>query len=155
MLYYDYRASAAGVGHATLTTQADILGRASAPALSFDDRKTALDNLKVLNARPEITASGDLYRQGQAVRQLLRARRWPARACRRPAAGRRLPDRPARACRSSSASSTTAKSLGTVYLRASHHLPERLRDYVMIMAAVMAASLLVAVGLSYRAGTRR
>src|SRR5438045_4388443 len=37
-----------------LTTQAELLGRASAPALQFDDPKFARENLALLKVRPKI-----------------------------------------------------------------------------------------------------
>lgn len=40
-----------------LRTQAEILGRATAPALAFGDRKEALKDLSVLHARPDILAA--------------------------------------------------------------------------------------------------
>src|SRR6185295_14484995 len=40
-----------------LMTQADILGRASAPALAFDDPRAARENLSLLKARPQISAA--------------------------------------------------------------------------------------------------
>ena len=36
-----------------LTTQADLVARSSAPALAFDDAKTAHDNLAPLRLRPQ------------------------------------------------------------------------------------------------------
>ena len=43
-----------------LVTQADILGLASAPALSFDDPESAQQNLALLRIRPKISA-GAIY----------------------------------------------------------------------------------------------
>src|SRR6266702_4683257 len=40
-----------------LLTQADLLGLATAPALSFNDPKTARENLALLKARPNITGA--------------------------------------------------------------------------------------------------
>src|SRR5205085_1248767 len=40
-----------------LSTQADLIGRASIPALQFDDRNFARNNLALLEVRPQITAA--------------------------------------------------------------------------------------------------
>ena len=40
-----------------LVTQAEILGKASAAALEFDDPKAALETLALLQARPAISAA--------------------------------------------------------------------------------------------------
>ena len=40
-----------------LVTQAEIIGKTSAPALSFDDPKAARENLSVLRLRPLVTAA--------------------------------------------------------------------------------------------------
>jgi hypothetical protein len=40
-----------------LTTQADIIAGASAPALAFNDARTAQQNLTMLRARPQILAA--------------------------------------------------------------------------------------------------
>jgi signal transduction histidine kinase len=59
LLIYDARAyRAAWV--TDLATQADILARASAPALVFHDPKSARENLSLLNVRPNILA-GAIY----------------------------------------------------------------------------------------------
>ncbi|MEA3155782.1 MAG: hypothetical protein QOK44_3371, partial [Betaproteobacteria bacterium] len=42
---------------ADLTTQAEILGRSSVPALAFDDPRAARENLDLLKVRPSIVAA--------------------------------------------------------------------------------------------------
>ena len=56
LVFYDTRAYRAA-GAADLLTQAEILGRASAPALIFDDPKSAHEYLTLLRAKPEIAAA--------------------------------------------------------------------------------------------------
>ena len=51
LVIYDLRAYRKA-GISDLVTQAEILGRASAPALSFDDSKAAGENLQLLKANP-------------------------------------------------------------------------------------------------------
>jgi hypothetical protein len=66
MLVFDLRTYRdAWVGD--LFAQADLIGRASAPALAFDDEKVARENLSLLKDRPKVTAaaiytgSGELF----------------------------------------------------------------------------------------------
>src|SRR5688572_9732872 len=56
MVIYDLRACHQSWVN-DLMTQADILGRASAPALAFDDPRAAEENLALLKARPQISAA--------------------------------------------------------------------------------------------------
>ena len=66
LLFYDARSyQERWIGD--LAAQADILARASAPALAFNDEKAASENLSLLRLRPGIlagaiyTADGDLF----------------------------------------------------------------------------------------------
>ena len=52
---------------ADLTTQANLVGRASAPALAFDDSLAAAKNLELLAVRPRIVAAALYARQGGLV----------------------------------------------------------------------------------------
>src|SRR5688572_1722019 len=56
LVFYDLRAYREG-GMRDLSTQAEILGRASAPALAFDDPKAAGEYLRLLKAKPEIAVA--------------------------------------------------------------------------------------------------
>ncbi len=40
-----------------MVSQADLIGRASAPALAFDDERVARENLSLLKGRPKISAA--------------------------------------------------------------------------------------------------
>ena len=129
-----------------LMTQADILGLTSNAALSFDDRKAAVENLAVLKLRPQIssaalyTARGALFasysRDGMADPQIPK---FPAtdgfhiQGDEMVVFKRIIDDK---------------EIIGTVYLRARYELFERVRSYVSILAAVMVFSLLVALLLS-------
>ncbi len=42
---------------ADLTTQAELLGRTSAPALTFDDARVAKENLDLLRFRPKVRSA--------------------------------------------------------------------------------------------------
>jgi len=134
-----------------LVTQADILGRASAPALSFDDPKAAQENLALLKARPGITAAAIYTAKGGLFASYVRNN----------GADPKFPSLP-----EADGSRVEGKELivfkrivendeilGTVYLRAHYQLFERFKDYLGILSVVMVASLLVAVLLSARLNT--
>src|SRR5580658_2535839 len=56
MMVYDLRSYQKGLV-TDMLTQADLLGRAGAPALEFDDHKSAQQALQLLKARPQISAA--------------------------------------------------------------------------------------------------
>jgi signal transduction histidine kinase/CheY-like chemotaxis protein len=131
-----------------LTTQADILGKASEAALDFDDPAAATETLGALRLRPQVSAgaiydrTGRLfasYTAGQSARTDLPAHAEPA--------GHRIegdqvvvfaPIRQAN------------QQVGTVYLRARYALLDRLQDYLLLTLLAVAASLLVAALVAYR-----
>lgn len=131
-----------------LQTQADIIARATAPALSFDDPKTANENLSMLKLRPQITA-GAVYRNNHS---LFAAYMQPSEA----SVG--LP----RDVHSNGYVISTAKLelyhpirqgdevLGTLYLRADYDIAGRLIDYLMILLGVMVTSLTAAALITAR-----
>ncbi|TWI66157.1 signal transduction histidine kinase [Pseudoduganella lurida] len=112
-----------------MTTQAELLGHMSAPALSFDDRRLAFENLALLRLRPQVNAGaiydakGRLFARYAAYNELAGV---PA------AAGpegfriehgklqlfKRIED--------------NGELLGTVYLRANYEVLARFLDYVLI-----------------------
>ncbi len=131
---------------ADLSTQADILGLASAPALSFQDPKTAEENLALLSVRPHVaaaaiyTADGRLfasYRRDSADATPLPPRPGPA--------GHQVGVREISLFRPIV---TPDEQLGWVYLRARYDLTGRLLSYLAIVGAVMLASLTVAALMS-------
>ena len=128
-----------------LETQAQLLARATAPALAFGDARSAREYLALLRARPEIVAAaiydagGDLYATYT-----------------RDGAGHPFPARPER-----DGSRTDGRYLdlfqgiaendellGSVYIRADFELLDRLADRLLILGGVMTASLVVALLLS-------
>jgi signal transduction histidine kinase len=130
-----------------LLTQADILGRASAPALAFDDHKTARENLSLLKARPQITAAAIYTSKGTIFASYGQDGTTGAQFPALPEADgyhidgkelvvfQRVVD--------------NNEILGTIYLRARYELFERLKSYLGILSVVMIASLLAAAILSY------
>ena len=131
---------------ADLASQAEVLARSAAPALSFNDRRTAEKDLSVMQVRPRVLAAA-LYTRDNAlfatyVKPGTVAPPFPSR----PAADgyvieegqlvmfRRVVE--------------NNEPIGTVYIRGAYNPWERLRDYLTILLVVMIASLAVALLLS-------
>ncbi len=127
-----------------LTTQADLMGLATAAALSFDDPRTARENLALLKARPNIRKAaiyGPQRRVFATYPPDYAAPPLPAGvqdgvwvegdelvAIKRVTNG--------------------AEHLGTVYLRAHHERLDRLQQYLAVIGLVIAGSLALALLLS-------
>ena len=131
-----------------LTTQANLVGRASAPALAFDDSAAAAKNLELLAVRPRIVAAALYARQGGLVARYVRPDEdfapFPSGA---PADGYRIQN--ARVWMVQPVSDPTGR-VGTVYIEAKYELSRRVWSYLAIIGMVLALSLLVAGVLSYR-----
>jgi signal transduction histidine kinase len=145
MLVYDSR-----VYHTSLVndiaTQADILGRASAAALAFEDAVSARENLALLRAKPGVS-SGALYNAKGAL--FADYSRDGARAADLP----RLPEGDGYRIEGDSLVVfkrivENQEILGTVFLRADYALNAHLANYLAIMAVVLAGALVVAFGIS-------
>jgi signal transduction histidine kinase/ActR/RegA family two-component response regulator len=129
-----------------LSGQARILARASAPALNFDDRQVAQDNLALLSVRPRILAAaiyapdGTLFatyaQAGLKNPQFPRLPEWD---------GYRIRDEEILLYHRIEENN---EILGTVYLRARYEMAQRLRDYLGILGGVVAGSLLIALLMS-------
>ena len=129
-----------------LMTQAQILGRASAPALVFDDPVAARDNLGLLKVQPGILAaaiykpSGRLFASygasdvfGSGFTQIAQGDGYAIEGD-EIVVYRRIVE--------------GGDVLGTIFLRATYNLGARLGDYLGILAVVLVASLLLALSLS-------
>jgi signal transduction histidine kinase len=134
--------------HAKVTemrTQAEILGRASAPALAFDDRKEAARDLAMLEARPDVGRAALYAPDGSLFAAWARDADTTATPTRAPDPGIRIQgDRldlvyPI---------VDDGQRLGTVVLQARYGLTDRLLAYVVILVAVMAMALIGALLLS-------
>jgi PAS domain S-box-containing protein len=143
LIYYtmrDYRQTHL----ADVRTQAEILGRASAAALAFNDRKEALQNLGVLRARADIEQAALYDAEGGLFAAYGRnaSPQVPATALtpQYRIDGDRL--------KLSHRVQEGGQVLGTVYVESIHRLPERLAAYVLILAGVMAMALAAALVLS-------
>jgi len=139
IIAYDLRAYHQSLT-ADMTTQAELLGHMSAPALTFDDQRLAKENLALLRLRPKVNA-GAIY---NAKGQLFAAYMAPRIDVPVPAAPqldgvafedgkmtlfRRIRD--------------NGELLGTVYLRADYEILGRFGDYILI--AVVATLLAMAI----------
>ena len=146
MLVYETRAYRTAVID-DLTTQADILARASGPALLFDDPAAASENLALLRARPQILAATILTADGRPYAQYRSADLPKDRAVQLDAgdAGYRIQGDEIVV---SHPVVERNQSIGRVLILARYELVPRLRDYLGILAAVLIASLAVAALLS-------
>ncbi len=128
-----------------LMTQSEILGRASAPALAFDDPKAAGENLQLLKAKPKISSAAIYNAKGKLFASYSRRdldNNLP-----------RLPE--SEGSRIESGHFVVFKRivenneiLGTVYMEADYEARGRLLDYLGIFGAVMVLSLLIALVIS-------
>ncbi len=129
-----------------LVTQADILGRTSAPALSFDDPKAARENLSSLRLRPLVTAAAIYTADGKLFADFVAA----------DSAVAVLPTAPEREGNRIEGDQLSIfheirendQLLGTVYLRARYELWNRLRGYLLIVGMSILASLAVTLAVS-------
>jgi signal transduction histidine kinase len=147
LLIYELR-SYQSTAIADLNTQARIIAHASGPALVFDDAHAVAENLALLQERPNITAAA-VYRADQ---RLFASYVHPS------AADSPLPAGGAPAGILIDNDSIelvqtireAGQVVGTVYLRSRYDILGRLVDYLLILTAVMATSLLVAALVSSR-----
>ena len=129
-----------------LVTQAEIIGKTSTPALSFDDPKAARENLAVLRLRPLVTAAAIYTADGRLFADYTTAGDLPLR----------LPATTARSGYRIEGNQLwvfqevreNGQFLGTVYLRAAYELWNRLLGYLLIVGLSILASLAVTLAVS-------
>ncbi|HZX26795.1 MAG TPA: ATP-binding protein [Telluria sp.] len=146
MLFYDLR-TFQRYWVADLTTQADIIASVTAPALSFNDAKTAQQSLAVLRVRPQILAGAVYTNDGQRFATYTHED-----------AGRAFPDRPGPVGYRFEGGDLVVvhdvldngERVGTVYLRSRYGVVERMVNYAAILIAVMLVSLAVAAYVAAR-----
>ena len=129
-----------------LLTQADLLGLATAPALSFHDPKSARENLALLKARPNIVGAAIYTPDGQ----LFASYGASAKAGAAPGIGTdgvRVDGGDLVAFKTIV---NEGERLGVVHLRARHEKLDRLQQYLAVVALVIAGSLVLALLLSNR-----
>ncbi|TFW03241.1 response regulator [Oxalobacteraceae bacterium OM1] len=148
LVLYDldsYRTSVANDLH----TQAELIGRASAPALQFNDPDNAQANLKLLQVRPRIVAAA-IYGANGRLFAMYNSETVSAQPG--------FPDhaQPEGVAIASDritvfhAVRENNETIGTVYLRARYAVQERLANYLLILVSVLLASLLLAAVISRR-----
>ena len=145
LLAYDLHTLKTTLG-ADLSTQAELIGRACAPALQFDDPKVANDNLALLKARPLIDAAALYNSKGVIFGSYSRAGAAPVSFPQLPSAdsvdfdgedvtvNRRIVD--------------NNEIVGSIYLHAHYGLYQRIRNYTGILLAVGSLALLISLILS-------
>ena len=128
-----------------LTTQADILAVNSAPALAFKDPEAADANLALLANRTGIVAGAIYTLDGQ----LFSSYRQEGREVSLPVSVQlRDPHVEGDDMKLFHPVMQNNEVLGTVFLQADYELGHRIGDYLLILGAIMAISLLVAALLS-------
>jgi signal transduction histidine kinase len=145
MAAYDLRAYHRGLID-DMSTQAALLGRNSAAALTFDDPRVAQENLGLLRIHPQVAAAAIYNVRGAMFARYLR--RGGAGVPALPEAdGERIEGRELLVFRRIV---EDGESLGTVFLRADYGLIERIWGYAGIGTAVLALALLVAFVMTTR-----
>jgi len=142
MVIYDLR-TYHGARVNDLFSQADLIGRASAPALAFDDPKVARENLSLLKVTPGISAAAIYTAKGALFATYIRP----------DIAGVAFPGLPQTDGYQVDGNQLLMfqqikdknELLGTVFLRARYELVDRLQNYLTILGAVIALSLLGAL----------
>ncbi len=143
-----------------LATQAELLGHMSAPALAFDDRRLAHENLGLLRLRPKVGAGAIYDAQGRLfARYTVRGDAAAVPAVPGPEGfrfegGKLTLFRPIRESGGNSAGNNdgTGELLGTVYLRADYEMADRVLDYLLIGVLAGLLALLAAWLVSRRLG---
>jgi two-component system, sensor histidine kinase len=128
-----------------LTTQADILAVNSAPALAFNDPEAADANLALLANRTGIVAGAIYTIDGELFASYQQAgsdMQFPV------SVQLRDPEVEGDDMKLFHPVRQNNEVLGTVFLQADYELGDRIGDYLLILGAVMAISLLVAALLS-------
>lgn len=131
-----------------LATQAELLARASAPALVFGDRRAAEQDLSVLQVRPRVFAAALYDRNGKRFATYIQpgilGQGFPESARED---GYVIEGGQVEVYRRAV---ENGEVVGTVYLRAAYNPWSRLVDYLSILGVVMVASLGAAALLSSR-----
>ena len=131
---------------ASLMTQAQLLGTASAAALVFDDPVAARENLALLKVQPQIRSAAIYTAGGRLFASYGAADVLGTGFSRQPQAdGYAIENDEIVVFRRVA---QDQEFLGSVFLRAAYGLDARLRDYLGILGVVLIASLALALLLS-------
>lgn len=139
MVIYDLHSYERG-GISDLSTQAEILGRASAPALDFDDPKSAGEYLQLLRARPNISTAAIYNAKGKLFASYTRRDMELPIPELPEAEGSRIDGKDIVLSRRIVKNN---EILGMVYIKGDFELRQRLIDYLGIFAGVTMLSLIV------------
>jgi signal transduction histidine kinase/ActR/RegA family two-component response regulator len=124
-----------------LRTQADLIASSSAPALTFNDPRTATENLALLKSRPAIAEAAIYGPSGRLFASYVReGERGTVPVAAQPA-GHHIDGEHIVVYQQMVAN---RELVLTVYLRARYELMDRLRNYALILGTVMAGSLALA-----------
>ena len=125
-----------------MSTQAELLGHMSSPALSFDDQRLAKENLSLLRLRPKVDAGAIYNARGQLFATYVAPTKDVALPRTAGAEGVEFADGKMSMFRTIR---DNGEVLGTVYLRSDYELLSRAGDYLLI--AIIAS--LLAMGIAY------
>lgn len=127
-----------------VVAQADLIGRASAPALAFDDERVARENLSLLKGRPKVSAAAIYDEHGQLFASYAREGGAAPMFPQAPGSeGYRIDGNQMQVFKRIEANNK--ELLGTMYLQSSYEVMERLRSYLAILGSVMVVSMLAAL----------
>ncbi|WP_457420741.1 ATP-binding protein [Roseateles sp. P5_E7] len=146
MVAYDLRAYHEG-WVSDLQTQAELLGRSTAPALEFDDHKVASENLALLRLQPKIKAAALYGADGDRFASYAGTTSNAELPPRAEAVGVRRSGGDLVVVQ---AITQDGRLIGSVLLRAEYALYDRVLSYLGIAAAVAVVALGVAMLLSLR-----
>jgi signal transduction histidine kinase len=128
-----------------MTTQAELLGRTTAPALAFDDVGVARENLSLLRFRPLVSSAAIYNARGALFATYVRPGENRAFPKLPESDGTRIDDRDLILFKRIV---NDTEILGTVYLRADYGLFDRVLGYLGIAAVVLTAAMSVAFFMS-------
>ena len=130
-----------------LNTQAELIGRASIPALQLNDSRLALSNLTLLEVRPNIVSAALYDKNGRLVTSYIN----PEAAQFSPAVERSLIERSSfegDQLRIKRRIVFNNELLGLIEIYAHHGTKQRLINYLGILLAISGIALLAALALS-------
>jgi signal transduction histidine kinase len=126
-------------------TQAELLGRTTAPALAFDDPRMAGENLSFLRLRSQVRSAAIYNARGTLFATYIAPEAEPSFPKLPEADGMRIEGGELIVFRRVV---ENGEILGTVYLRAAYALFERVLDYLGIAALVLVGAMLTALLMS-------
>ena len=145
LVFHDLRENRQSWAH-DLATEGSILALSTAPALAFDDRQSAEQNLAALQARPSVRAAALYTPDGRLYARYTQRGELPAPASTpTQSSGVRIDGERVELLQTVIQG---GENLGTIYLRARYDVRGRVKAYMGILAVVMCISLAVALLLS-------